>query len=69
MRGGVGRPAPSALAAADKASADPWCPPEPPSKATNPDVHVWLAQRIANLEKERETVWQRLMGFVLGKKG
>jgi hypothetical protein len=31
------------------------------------DMHDWLNQRIRNLQNERESSWQRILGFVLGK--
>jgi hypothetical protein len=57
------------LPAASTGERPPGPAPAEAPRATSPDVHLWLAQRIAGLEKERETVWQRLMGFVLGKNG
>jgi len=33
----------------------------------SPNVHGWLSQRIANLEQERQTVWQRMLSSVLGR--
>jgi hypothetical protein len=30
-------------------------------------IHVWLTERIAALEQEQQSRWQRVMGFVLGK--
>jgi pSer/pThr/pTyr-binding forkhead associated (FHA) protein len=31
------------------------------------DVHEWLCQRFADLQQERQTRWQRLMGVLTGK--
>ncbi len=32
-----------------------------------PDVHAWLCQRMANLEQERQTGWQRLLNLLSGR--
>jgi pSer/pThr/pTyr-binding forkhead associated (FHA) protein len=47
-------------------------PPEPaPAPAAagqgDPTIHVWLSQRIEALEQERQSRWQKVMSFVLGK--
>jgi pSer/pThr/pTyr-binding forkhead associated (FHA) protein len=51
----------------------------PPSTPTNPtstsapqvpaghDVHAWLSQRFTDLQQERQTRWQKLVGTLLGK--
>ena len=31
------------------------------------DVHEWLCRRFADLQQERQTRWQRLMGVLTGK--
>jgi pSer/pThr/pTyr-binding forkhead associated (FHA) protein len=31
------------------------------------EVHLWLSQRLAALQQERQTCWQRLLTFVTGK--
>lgn len=31
------------------------------------DMHDWLNQRIVTLQKERESSWQKILGFVMGK--
>jgi hypothetical protein len=33
----------------------------------DPAIHVWLNQRIEALEQERQSRWQKVMSFVLGK--
>ena len=49
-------------------------PPEQPVPDTPPagggavaDVHVWLHQRIAEIQKERQSRFQRILNYVLGK--
>ncbi len=32
-----------------------------------PDAHAWVQQRVAALEQERQTRWQRIVGYLLGK--
>jgi pSer/pThr/pTyr-binding forkhead associated (FHA) protein len=63
-------PAPAAAAtppAAAARAADPA--PGVAAPAGNPDgaIHVWLTQRIAALEQEQQSRWQKVMSFVLGK--
>jgi pSer/pThr/pTyr-binding forkhead associated (FHA) protein len=55
-------------ATAENAAAAP-APPVPPGGAMPDmgDMHDWLNQRIVTLQKERESRWQKIMGFVLGK--
>ena len=31
------------------------------------DVHAWLSQRFTDLQQERQTRWQKLVGMLLGK--
>ena len=38
-----------------------------PAEQTGVDVHAWLCQRFASLEQERQTRWQKLLGFLMGK--
>jgi hypothetical protein len=40
-------------------------PPQPAAPAGQ-DVHTWLSQRVAGLEKEREGRWQKLVNFLTG---
>jgi pSer/pThr/pTyr-binding forkhead associated (FHA) protein len=47
-------PAPGELAAA-------------PAPNTDGTIHVWLSERIAALEQEQQSRWQKVMSFVLGK--
>lgn len=56
-------------------------PETPPAEATRPaephaaalpaenaeDIHVWLTQRMATLQRERQSSWQRILNFLLGK--
>ncbi len=49
-----GTPEPSA---AEKASPTP----------ASPDVHLWLAQRLATLQQERQTRWRKILGMLSGK--
>jgi predicted component of type VI protein secretion system len=35
--------------------------------AAKPDVHAWLSEQIVTLQRERQSVWQRLMGTLTGK--
>ncbi|HXG10517.1 MAG TPA: hypothetical protein VNK04_12215, partial [Gemmataceae bacterium] len=58
--------------AASPAPADP--PPAPATNGppganapTNAEIHAWLSQRIAAIQQERETRWQKIVNFVLGK--
>jgi pSer/pThr/pTyr-binding forkhead associated (FHA) protein len=53
----------------DETQPPPQPPPPSPSqeKPANERVHVWLTQRIAALEKERESIWQKIVGFLTGK--
>jgi Inner membrane component of T3SS, cytoplasmic domain/FHA domain len=34
----------------------------------NEDVHAWLSERVATLERERQSAWQRILGLLGGKK-
>jgi pSer/pThr/pTyr-binding forkhead associated (FHA) protein len=39
-----------------------------PVGATNDaNLHVWLANRLADLNSERQTRWQRILNFIMGK--
>ncbi len=59
-------PAPTAAAAPVAA---PEAPPSvPPAAAVEDDVHVWLSDRIASLQRERQTRWQSLLDRVFGKR-
>lgn len=40
--------------------------PRPPVRSDQ-DIHAWLYQRIASIQQERETRWQRILHFMLGK--
>ena len=38
-----------------------------PPVAASTEVHLWLAQRLATLQQERRTRWQKILGMVSGK--
>ena len=74
------RPAPTVTPIrAEGGSAPPTPPPQPlpvpyvepattgPANSNHADVHGWLSHRIAGLEKERQTVWQRILGSMAGR--
>ncbi len=64
------RPAPAAGAGPKpEGGKAPAAGPAAPAAAPQGDgtIHVWLSQRIAALEQERQTRWQKVMSFVLGK--
>jgi pSer/pThr/pTyr-binding forkhead associated (FHA) protein len=72
---GEQEPAPSP-APEDKESAPPAkrTPPAPTAGQGPPagagqsqDIHAWLTQRIAGLEKERQGRWQKILNFLRGK--
>jgi hypothetical protein len=51
-------------------SAKTEAPPAPapdPSKLCDPDVHMLLSQRLAALQEERQTRWQKVLGLLTGK--
>jgi hypothetical protein len=31
------------------------------------EIHGWLSERIASLEKERQSTWERVMSSLLGR--
>jgi pSer/pThr/pTyr-binding forkhead associated (FHA) protein len=35
----------------------------PPPDAPPADIHAWLCERMANLQEERQTRWQKILGF------
>jgi hypothetical protein len=39
----------------------------PPSQPTTGDIHTWLSDRIAALQQERQSRWQKILGFLMGK--
>jgi pSer/pThr/pTyr-binding forkhead associated (FHA) protein len=57
-------PAPSSPAplAISNVPADPVAP-----SRYDGDVHIWLSQRLATLQQERQTRWQRVLSLVTGK--
>jgi len=54
-------PVPSAKRAA------PAPPPVDASKFCDPDVHTLLSQRLAAIQEERQTRWQKVLGLITGK--
>jgi pSer/pThr/pTyr-binding forkhead associated (FHA) protein len=38
-----------------------------PAGQEDASIHLWLSERIASLEQERQSHWQKIMSFVLGK--
>jgi pSer/pThr/pTyr-binding forkhead associated (FHA) protein len=40
---------------------------EAPPVAASTDVHLWLAQRMATLQQERQSRWQKILGVLGGK--
>jgi pSer/pThr/pTyr-binding forkhead associated (FHA) protein len=38
-----------------------------PAGQDDASIHLWLSERIASLEQERQSHWQKIMSFVLGK--
>jgi pSer/pThr/pTyr-binding forkhead associated (FHA) protein len=57
-------PAPASPKVAPKKT-EPSVPPEKVVPADS--VHSWVADRIANLEREQQSTWQKVLGFVMGK--
>jgi hypothetical protein len=58
------------------ASAERKAPPQPPSPPTGQpapppgvDIHAWLHQRMAAIQEERQSRWQKILSFLGGKKG
>jgi hypothetical protein len=49
----------------------PAAPPAPPgaagAAAGAPDVHAWLCQRLAAIQEERQSRWQKILTFLSGK--
>jgi pSer/pThr/pTyr-binding forkhead associated (FHA) protein len=70
--GGAGPVAATANGTAEAAAPDSGPPDR--STGTAPDhlgneVHVWLAQRLAALQEERQSRWRKLFNFLWGKSG
>ncbi len=38
----------------------------PSAKLGDPDVHVWLSQRLSALQQERQSRWQKVLSMVAG---
>jgi hypothetical protein len=73
-------PAPGPRAASAAGPHKPVSPPAPDGKERAPekplplphgqpakDMHAWLIERLATLQEERQTRWQRIMSFLTGK--
>jgi pSer/pThr/pTyr-binding forkhead associated (FHA) protein len=63
-------PAPQVASAPAAAPVDkPAGPAVPPAGAQeNGDVYLWLAQRMQTLQEERQSRWQKVLGFLTGKR-
>ena len=42
-------------------------PAEPAPAANDEAFHAWIAQRIASIQEERQTRWQKVVGYLSGK--
>lgn len=62
-------PTPVHRSAPPAGTAPPSSPPAPtPAGAqSGQDVHLWLTERIATLQQERQSRWQKVLGFLVGK--
>ncbi|HTU93217.1 MAG TPA: hypothetical protein VMF69_24265 [Gemmataceae bacterium] len=38
----------------------------PSAKSCDPDIHVWLSQRLFALQQERQSRWQKVLGILAG---
>jgi hypothetical protein len=36
--------------------------------ANGQDVHTWLCRRMEALQQERQSGWQKILGFLVGKR-
>jgi pSer/pThr/pTyr-binding forkhead associated (FHA) protein len=52
---------------APAASASPAAAHGPSTAATNEEIHAWLSDRIASIQQEQESRWQKILQFMLGK--
>jgi hypothetical protein len=43
-------------------------PPPATANQSEEEIHSWLCQRIASLQQEHQTRWQKVMGYLLGKR-
>lgn len=39
----------------------------PSAKVCDPDIHVWLHQRLSALQQERQSRWQKVLGILTGQ--
>jgi hypothetical protein len=60
-------PVDEAPAAAPPAAAKTNGTPRPAGEAVGPEVHAALMQRLLELNLDRQTRWQRIMGTLLGR--
>ncbi|HWG42138.1 MAG TPA: FHA domain-containing protein [Gemmataceae bacterium] len=62
-------PTPShSLSPHSSASAEPAPFPSSPPARSNADVHAWLSQRLAALQQERQSRWQKILHVLTGKR-
>jgi hypothetical protein len=62
-----GPPRPVVPPPAPAASASPAAAHGPSTAATNEEIHTWLSDRIASIQQEQESRWQKILQFMLGK--
>jgi hypothetical protein len=65
---GEGAPVPAATAPGPSQEAAPEAPAASTGRSGNSDIHGWLAKRIESLQHERQSRWQKIMGFLTGKR-
>lgn len=58
----VPTPSPNSKPTAPAAKADTHS-----AKLCDPDVHVWLHQRLTALQQERQSRWQKVLGILTGQ--
>jgi pSer/pThr/pTyr-binding forkhead associated (FHA) protein len=65
---GFSSPSPDKPTGATSLSTPPPSPSLPiPEQPVDEGVHIWLSQRIATLNQDRQTRWQKILGMVTGK--
>jgi hypothetical protein len=60
-------PSPGSPAQNPSGKSAPPAPAADPSKFCDPDVHTRLSQRLAALQEERQSRWQKVLGLLTGK--
>lgn len=63
------RPPDREAAGAPEPAERPLSPTLPEASPPGEDVHSWLCQRFADLDQERKSRWQRIVGMVYGGEG